>query len=436
MHLTLLLACNLPCSGANCGTLYTAADLRLFHGSTLAAGEVSPLTPDAELGDDESAGNDWALTTGGDALIAGVPALDEVRTYDAAAFDADAAVLPTGLARIIGPVIGERFGAAVASMGAIRAVGAPLHSPSPARASAGAVYLYDIDENVLGRLDGTLAQDRLGSVVSSCNDIDGDGTLDFAAGAPWTGDLTGSVVFASGVDATALTTIAGETPNARFGAAVVCGVAVVGAAGLDVVIAAPFEMRDDVAAAGSVYVYSTLHLDREPALVFGAPVPTASAYFGAALAIGDIDGDGERDIAVGAPGDDAGAGRVYLYTAGELTLARTQGNSPSASAVTGAGPQARLGTTLIFADLDGNGADELIVGAPGSNATDAAAAVQAGAAYVFDHLPSLGGLDLTDARTILSAGEPYLRTGERIGTADVDTDGSADLFLLTQALTR
>lgn len=55
--------------------------------------------------------------------------------------------------------------------------------------------------------------------------------------------------------------------------------------------------------------------------------------FGAALALADLDGDGVRDLAVGAPGEDGGRGAVYLYRGD-----RFQGFRPLARLEPGAGP--------------------------------------------------------------------------------------------------
>ncbi|ROO84344.1 FG-GAP repeat protein [Actinocorallia herbida] len=72
--------------------------------------------------------------------------------------------------------------------------------------------------------------------------------------------------------------------------------------------------------------------------------------FGAALATGDLDGDGCADLAVGAPG--AATVRVYLGGAAELR---------AGPVLTG---RRGLGTAVAVADLDGDRDAELVAGAP------------------------------------------------------------------------
>ncbi len=88
-----------------------------------------------------------------------------------------------------------------------------------------------------------------------------------------------------------------------------------------------------------------------PALVSGA----VNAGFGAALAIGDFDGDGLPDLLVGAPPN-----AVHLYK-GPLTL-------PAAPTATIGKPasSAEFGAALAALNLDGVKGDEALIGDPGA----------------------------------------------------------------------
>ncbi|HEY8207531.1 MAG TPA: VCBS repeat-containing protein [Myxococcaceae bacterium] len=161
---------------------------------------------------------------------------------------------------------------------------------------------------------------------------------------------------------------------------------------------------------------------------------TITASLGAALAVGDFDGDRKVDLAVGAPGADitvADSGAVYLY---RFTPLGPQLIRPG---LTGLGGRGRFGSAVAAADVDGDGMTDLVVGSP--NADLAVAANQRGVLDVFLNQPQKGlptaaqvrlsGWDQRNDGGTLAA-NPNLHFGSALSVADFNDDGRLDVAAL------
>ena len=128
---------------------------------------------------------------------------------------------------------------------------------------------------------------------------------------------------------------------------------------------------DTTGAVYPVYVDPDLGSEQERA----SPDPTSTEAFGSALAyVGDVDGDGFQDVAVGGPGEDA----VYLYY-GSAT--GTEWNSPYTLSPQDSEGGGDYGLSVSGAgDLNDDGFDDLLVGAPGYNVDEGRLFVYYGAA--------------------------------------------------------
>ncbi len=104
----------------------------------------------------------------------------------------------------------------------------------------------------------------------------------------------------------------------------------------------------------------------------GADDPAFDDGFGSALAVGKLDGDAYADLVIGAPGDGweaDGAGRIWVWFGdGDAGLSA---NRAVGQATVGIPDIAEVGDSfgraVAAGDLDGDGRDEIVVGAPYEN---------------------------------------------------------------------
>lgn len=154
-----------------------------------------------------------------------------------------------------------------------------------------------------------------------------------------------------------------------------------------------------------------------PGPVLNDPTPQPGGGFGLAMDVGDKNGDGSLDLAIGA----AGAGPSVADDTGEVFVVDAASGAVLASlAAPGGQPGEGFGTAVAFLDHDGDGMLDLAVGAPGAVVSGL---VLAGEVHLFD-----GGL--------LSAGvlaEPVPEAqsifGGSMAAGDLDLDGRDDLVV-------
>jgi hypothetical protein len=152
--------------------------------------------------------------------------------------------------------------------------------------------------------------------------------------------------------------------------------------------------------------------------------PAEDNYFGAAVALGDFDGDGDLDLAIGEPGWDD----VFGTDNGHYWVFRNDGSRQLTFWVAkGFVSGTRGGDALAVGDFDDDGDDELAVGGPG-RAECAGACPEAGRVHIENWDPEN---PTGDWYTAWSYTDTAPLTGEHFGSTlavgDFDDDGVADL---------
>ena len=357
---------------------------------------------------------------------------------------------------------GDRFSWSLAAVGdldgdgtadlAVGAVGDDGRS-----AGTGAVHLLFLNSDGTvkrtAQIDGShpyelsLARDdNFGSSLAAVGDLDGDGTADLAVGAAGDdagGTNAGAVHLMYYSDGTVRQTakIDGSTANGpqlaandEFGSSLAALGDLERDGTADLAVGAPGD--DSGKGAVHLLLLTSTGTVRQTAKIDGStangPQLAANDGFGSSLAaVGDLDRDGNMDLAVGSAFDDAGAddaGAVHVML---LTSTGTVKQISEINASTPNGPRLaagdRFGSSLAaVGDLDRDGTADLAVGAP----FDDAGAPNAGVVHIvrlgatapswggtMSSFAELGGLKLLD-------GDAF---GSSLASVDLDGDGIKDL---------
>ncbi len=181
----------------------------------------------------------------------------------------------------------------------------------------------------------------------------------------------------------------------------------------DKVVGAPYAATDS--SSGAVLVYrgdSAGAYSSAPTLALTGDDNLGFSFAG----LGDVDGDGKGDFAVGAisgDGEDASlCGSVYIYKGGS--------NGQIIKKLTGEGAMDKFGISIASGDLNNDGSKDIIVGAPFN--TNDPSLYQQGAVYLFF------GPDFT-SKLSLYASSTNKGLGWAVASGDVNGDGISDLLI-------
>jgi len=198
----------------------------------------------------------------------------------------------------------------------------------------------------------------------------------------------------------------------------------------------------DGAGTGAVYLVSgpvsaygpDTPMDDVDVILSGTEVDGTTTGFGAsAQGVGDLDGDGVDDLAVGADyhdGVDTNAGAVFVWhgSTGGLTSGE---DTTAALSISGRETGDRFGSSLgRVGDLDGDGRGDLLIYAPYADdphesTTDVSGAFMFGGA----NLPASGTLGAGSSDAVVYGTEDRHAVGVDAAAGDIDGDALTDLVL-------
>jgi hypothetical protein len=313
---------------------------------------------------------------------------------------------PTTFFKVTGTA-GNALGASARGTGDVNKDGyQDIAVGAPEEGGVGAVKVFSgKDGSLIWKFDGQAAGDRFGYAVSGAGDLDGDGFDDILVGAPQTHTGIGYVQTFSGKTGQVLLTVNGKNFKDLYGFSVSAINDIDNDLIPDILVGAPSSLVSEkgyvqVVSGATGALIDTLHGDAVGDQ-FGSSVRNA----------GLVDGDSCPDFIVGAPGANSLTGYARVYsgcTRGSIyTFTGKQANDFFGLSVSGTG------------DVNGDGQDDVIVGAPGDDTLLA----DSGSATVYS---GKTGLELCTEH----GKAPGAILGASVsGAGDVNNDGFADFIV-------
>ncbi|MBN2007545.1 MAG: FG-GAP repeat protein [Anaerolineae bacterium] len=341
--------------------------------------------------------------------------------------------------QVLGDSENARLGASVSLAGDVNGngygdviVGAPGYANGE-NTDAGVAYVFlgasgGLTTTVGWSVTGIAPDTQLGASVALAGDVDADGYADVLVGAPGYSDgeagegvarlYSGS---ATGLSAAATWAHSPNQAGAHLGAALAGAGDVNGDGFGDVLTGAPGYSHPESNEGGAFAFYGAA--DSLSQTANWSAVGGSGINFGYAVnTAGDVNGDGYSDVIIGAPLYDTAltnAGRIFVYLGSANGLATTAITTRDGDVA-----EAQFGYVVSTAgDVDGDGDDDLLVGAPYYNNGQA----EAGRAYVY--FGNAGGLEEHPSWYAES-----IQTGARLGRSvacagDVNGDGYSDIIV-------
>ncbi len=282
--------------------------------------------------------------------------------------------------------------------------------------------------------DANQAGANFGSSVAGAGDVNRDGYSDVIIGAYYYNSGYGAAFVYYGS-----ATGPGTTPNIMLADPVITtgafGVSVAGAGDVngdgfgDVIVGSYLSSHLTQVSCGAAYIYhgSGTGLTNTPAIIlFDAGQPYCE--FGRCVAgVGDINGDGYSDVAIGAPGWDATLSSITDNGAVFIHYGSAAGINSSYQFTIGGGTggsNGYIGSSVAGAgDLNGDGYSDLIIGAPGLDVVNSG-----GLALVFFGSSSGINVNLRDYKHFFNLFNSS--TGGSVASAgDVNGDGLSDVLI-------
>ena len=280
------------------------------------------------------------------------------------------------------------------------------------------------------RISGQTYGDDFGWSVAGAGDVDGDGRPDLFVGAPSQpagGGYAGRAYLFSGTlsartgAGSAQAILTGEGFGDNLGIAVAPAGDVDADGRGDLLVGARGHDGAGIQA-GRVYLFhgplqGNLSVARAEATISGL----AYEELGWALAHGDLDADGVEDIVMGAPRSAGSAGRCYVFF-GPVSGAHSVAQADLS--ISGVLPDEQLGSALTCGDLNGDGFDDLVLGAPRFPLNFATP----GRVYVFFGPLQAGAFDALAADALFEGEQLNDALGRSVSIGDVTGDGLPDLL--------